>query len=258
MKRISQILPAALLAAAIVAVPATTKAQGQTQPSPPGTAKSNDDHSAHHPSDTTAAPAAPAPAAPAGSTPGQPPGMGMGMMGRGGPGGMMGGDMGAMMQNMMPMMRGMMAQRGMDRMDGPLGMMGPHRVEGRIAFLRTELQITEAQMAAWNAFADVLRSEARGMEAMRGRMMGGQMPGMPMQPGQMQPGATPGGAPGGRPMPTASLSFPDHADQMVQVLTARLEATRAIATASRTLYAVLTDAQKRTADELLTMHMRGR
>lgn len=254
MNRIKQILPGVLLAAAIAAMPAPVQAQS----APPGPAKSDDDHSAHHPSDKSAAPATPAAAAPAGSGPGQPSGMGMGMMGRGGPGGMMGGDMGAMMQNMMPMMRGMMAQRGMQRMDGPMGMMAPARVEGRIAFLRTELQITDAQTSAWNAFAEVLRSEARAMEAMRGRMTGGQVPGMPMQPGQMRPGAMPGGAPGDRPAPGAGLGFPDHADQMVQMLTARLEATRSIATAGRTLYAVLTDTQKKTADELLVMHMHGR
>ena len=115
----------------------------------------------HHPGTTgTAAPAAPAVAA---------------------PGGMMGGDMGAMMQRMMPMMRDMMAHRGMERMDGPMGMMAPKRVEGRIAFLRTELQITEAQTPVWNAFADVLRAQARGMEAMHSRMMGGGA----MQAGQM-------------------------------------------------------------------------
>ncbi|MCC7282469.1 MAG: Spy/CpxP family protein refolding chaperone [Acetobacteraceae bacterium] len=153
-------------------------------------------------------------------------------------------------------------------------MMAPARIEGRIAFLRTELQITEAQTGAWNAFADVLRAEARGMEAMRDRMMGGQMPGRmqagqmqpgQMQPGQMQPGQMPGGPaagrmmPGGgmRAMPGAALSFPDHADRRVQVLTARLDAARAIATAGRALYAVLTDAQKATADELLAVPMRG-
>ena len=59
-------------------------------------------------------------------------------------------------------------------------------------------------------------------------------------------------------MPGASSIFPDHADRMVQMLTARLEASRAIATAGRSLYAVLTDAQKKTADELLVMHMGGR
>jgi hypothetical protein len=205
----------------------------------------------------------------------------MGMMGGGT--GMMGGDMGAMMQRMMPMMRSMMAQRGMERMDGPMGMMAPRRVEGRIAFLRTELQITEAQTPAWNAFADVLRAQARSMEAMRSRMMGGsampmgqmptgpmpgaQAPGSPPSTGQMPGGQMQAGPTPGRPMPgagmgmaaspNATVNFPDHADQVVQMLTAALETARATATAGRALYAVLTDTQKKTADELLAMPMRG-
>ncbi len=258
MNQPKRILPVALLAAAITAMPATLHAQTPPQPAPSGAAKSDSDHTVHHPPGTSAAPAAPAPGVPPGSQPGQPPGMGMGMMGGGAGAGMMSGDMGAMMRNMMPMMHGMMAQRGMERMDGPMGMMAPNRVEGRIAFLRTELQITDAQTAAWNAFADALRGEARGMAAMRGRMMGGPMPAMPMPPGPMPPGQRPPGAMPGGATPAASPSFPDHADQMVQMLTARLEATRAIATAGRGLYAVLTDAQKKTADELLVMHMHGR
>lgn len=289
MNRTTLLLSTALLAVAIAGAPNTGLAQGQAQPPAPqaqGADKSSEDHKAHHPTDATTAQAAPgttapapAPAVPGQGGAGQAPAMGM----MGGGTGMMGGDMGAMMQRMMPMMRGMMAQRGMERMDGPMGMMAPRRVEGRIAFLRTELQITEAQTPAWNAFADVLRAQARGMEAMRSRMMGGgampagQMPAGPM-PGAQAPGSPPsaGQMPGGqmqagqapgRPMPGAGMgmapspggavSFPDHADQVVQMLTATLETARATATSGRALYAVLTDTQKKTADELLAMPMRG-
>ena len=35
------------------------------------------------------------------------------------------------------------------------------RIEGRIAFLRAELKIAEAQSQAWTAFADALRANAR-------------------------------------------------------------------------------------------------
>jgi hypothetical protein len=252
MTRISQILPAALLAAAIAATPAIGQAQGQAHPAPQGAAKSDDDHSAHHPSDKPAAPATPASGAPAAGAPGQPPGMGMGMMGSGGAGGMMGGDMGAMMQHMMPMMRGMMAQ-GMDRMDGPMGMMSPRRVEGRIAFLNAELKITEAQQPAWTAFADALRAEARSREGMRQRMMGHRM-GQGMGQGVGMPMATPRGMAG---MPGADVPFPEQAERRVQNLTARLDAARAIAATGNALYDVLTDEQKKTADELLTMAMRG-
>lgn len=33
-----------------------------------------------------------------------------------------------------------------------------HRVDRRLAFIRTELKITDAQMPAWNAFAEAVRS----------------------------------------------------------------------------------------------------
>src|SRR5262245_38756859 len=93
------------------------------------------EHESHHPPQT----ATPTPAQP---TP--PPGQGMG-----GQQGMMGS---MPMTNMMGMMRMM-------------GKMGPgmaiiDRVEGRIAFLRAELKITEAQASAWDAFAAALRTNA--------------------------------------------------------------------------------------------------
>lgn len=260
MTRTNQILPAALLAAAIAVAPPTGHAQGLAQPAPQVSPKSDDDHSAHHPTDTTAAPATPAPGTPAAGAQSQPPGMGMGMMSPSGAGGMMGGDMGAMMQHMMPMMRAMMDQR-MDLMDGPMGMMSPRRVEGRIAFLRTELKITDAQQPAWNAFADALRAEARSMQDIRQRMTG-QGRGMPMA--AMPPAA--GHAAGGMGGPMAGgmarfdgsdVPFPEQADRLVQSLTARLEAARAISSTGRALYAVLTDDQKKIADELLAMSMRG-
>ncbi len=123
----------------------------------------------------------------------------------------MGGDMGKMMEGMMPMMRMMHA------------MMAPERVEGHIAFLRTELKITDAQLPQWNTFADVLRKNAKAMTEARGMMM----------------------------QATTAMSAPDRADQEVKKLTMRLEAIKASSAATKALYAVLTDVQKKTADELL-------
>src|SRR6516225_250663 len=58
------------------------------------------------------------------------------------------------------------------------GMMGPgngmstiDHIEGRIAFLRAELKITDAQMSAWNAFADALRANAKKLGEVRAAMM---------------------------------------------------------------------------------------
>ncbi len=74
--------------------------------------------------------------------------------------------------------RGMMGQGGgMPMMSGPgrMGMMGmtgiADHIEGRIAFLKAELKITEAQMPQWNAFAEALRANARRMSEMPAIMM---------------------------------------------------------------------------------------
>ena len=49
---------------------------------------------------------------------------------------------------------------------------GDH-IEGRIAFLKAELKITDVQMPQWNAFADTLRANAQRMREMRTTMMQG-------------------------------------------------------------------------------------
>jgi hypothetical protein len=74
------------------------------------------------------------------------------------PGGPMGG---AGEMPMMGMMRMMMGQDGM----GGMSMMAGH-VEGRLAFLKTELKITDAQLPLWNAVADAIRADAKTMAGM--------------------------------------------------------------------------------------------
>jgi hypothetical protein len=146
-------------------------------------------HDEHHP---------PAPPAAAG------PGM---------PGGMGGGDM-----PMMGMMRMMMGREGMSMMSA----MARH-VEGRLAFLKTELKITDAQLPLWNAVADAIRANAKSMGDMAGGMMGGSQ--------------------------TATL--PDKLAMREKMMTAHLEALRKFKAAVDPLYAALSDEQKKTADELL-------
>src|SRR5215472_4449437 len=63
----------------------------------------------------------------------------------------------------MPTMRMMMGQGGMP-------MMAKH-IEGRLAFLKTELKITDAQLPLWNAFAQAVRDDANTMHAMPHPMM---------------------------------------------------------------------------------------
>lgn len=202
----------------------------------------NQDHTAHHPDGapaataTTTSPTATPPAAEApASRPSAPPmGAGAGNPGMGGMmSGMMGGGMGGMMGNMdqmMSMMRMMhpmmMPQAGGQ---GRMQMMPTEHVEGRIAFLKAEFGITEAQLPKWTAYADALRATAK---TMRGAMMNGMG--------------------GGKPM-----AMPARMDAMVAMMTARLETLKSTTAAAKALYAVLTDAQKKLADDLIMSPMGG-
>src|SRR5262249_3563649 len=123
----------------------------------------------HHPAETAAPPAATRPATP--------PQAGMGGM------------------DMMRMMQGMH----MRMMGGPAGMGMIDRIEGRLAFLRAELKITEAQANAWNMFAEALRANAQKLAAVRSAMMGGE-----------------------------AQALSDRLDAQERWLTARVEGTRAI------------------------------
>lgn len=100
-------------------------------------------------------------------------------------------------------------------------------VEGRIAFLKAELKITEAQMPQWNAFADVLRENARRMSGVRTTMSGifGQ--------------------------DSASVSAPDRLNRMEEMISIMLEAVKGTKAAFVPLYAVFTEEQKKLADQLI-------
>ena len=179
----------------------------------------------HHPAGEAAAQASPQ------ATPAPPPGMAgqPGMMGgMGGQQGMMGG---MPMMNMMSMMNMMGMMQMMGGGDAP-GMGMIDHVEGRIAFVRTELKITDAQAGAWNTFAASLRANAQNLGAARGAMMGQMGAGQP----QVQ-------------------TLAQRLDAQERWLTARLDGTRAIKTAFTKLYDVLSQDQKKTADELLAPQM---
>jgi LTXXQ motif family protein len=152
---------------------------------------------------------------------------------------MMGGMPMMNMMNMMNMMRdipmmnmmGMMRTMGMMGA-GSVGMATIDRVEGRIAFLRAELKITETQATAWNAFADALRANAKKLGEVRASMMS--------QPAaEQQQGRT----------------LSSRLDAQERWLVARLEGTRAMKAAFTPLYASFSDDQRKTADELLGPHM---
>jgi hypothetical protein len=126
--------------------------------------------------------------------------------------GCVGGDMmGGGMENM---------QRMMSMMHEKLSHAGD-----RIASLKTELKITEAQMPAWNKFSDVLIASAKSMEesmdAMHKRMQSGVM-----------------------------LTLPEKLDHYAQMAAAHITNLQAIKAALDPLYASFSDEQKKLADGL--------
>jgi LTXXQ motif family protein len=116
----------------------------------------------------------------------------------------------------MPMMMG---QNGM-------AMMAKH-IEGRLAFLKTELKITDAQLPLWNAFAHIMRDNAAAMQATPHAMMG------------MSKAAT----------------LPDKLAERETMLTLHIEAVRKLKAAADPLYAALNADQKKTADEIMLSPM---
>ena len=137
------------------------------------------------------------------------------------------------MEQMMPMMRMMqMMQMGngmTPRSEGGMEMMPGRHVEGRIAYLKAELAITDAQLPQWNAYTDAMRAGAKSMQTAMAANMGSGMP----------------------------AAAPARSDAMIAMMTSRLETMKATAAAGKALYAVLTDAQKKTADDLMMSRMGG-
>ncbi len=127
--------------------------------------------------------------------------MGSSMMGQdqSGPGGMMG--------TMNMMMR---------------GRMGAEHIEGRLAYLKAELKITEAQAPQWQAFAEATRSNAGAMSDMRNAMA-----------------------------QRGSVSLPDRLALEDKAVTTHLAALKKTEEAVTKLYAVLSDDQKKIADQIV-------
>jgi hypothetical protein len=129
----------------------------------------------------------------------------------------------------MPMMQ-RQGQSGGTPMAGMMGMMNlADHAEGRIAFLKAELKISDDQLPQWNNFADAVRGNARHMADMRSTMM---------QPGSGSEGN--------------SLHAPDRLDRVEKMLAAMLESVRSVKAVLGPLYAALSDEQKKSADALLS------
>lgn len=128
-----------------------------------------------------------------------------------------------------PGMQGMSGMCG--RMMGQMGMAGgdmTRHIEGRIAFVRAELEINDAQQPAWNAFADALRNQARAMAQLQASMMAGAM------------------------MPPTLLN---RLEQQERVLSVRLEGVRNLRATYAQLSQVLNDPQRMMAEELISHHL---
>jgi hypothetical protein len=141
---------------------------------------------------------------------------GMGMMGHGmmmGPG-MMGRGMGMMMGGC-PMM---------GTMGGDDDAKPQSFAEGRVAFLKAELAITEAQEGAWKTYADALRKNLASMQGMHATM---------------------------RNMMSAKTPV-ERLDAHVAAMEGRLAALKEVKPALAGLYGALSDEQKKKADTLLT------
>lgn len=96
------------------------------------------------------------------------------------------------------------------------------RIEGRIAFLKAEMQITDQQMADWNALADSLRSGRQHLVDARKLLV-----------------------------MDDKTSSSDRIEHYERHLAERLEAVKSARTAFTKLYPTLNEAQKQTADTIL-------
>ena len=121
-------------------------------------------------------------------------------------------------------MGGMMSAMGAGGMP-MMGMMTGH-IEGRLAFLKTELKITDVQESKWNVFADAVRANAKAMRGMREGMM------------QARGGA-----------------LPVRLERIEKAMTLCQESLRTIKAAVEPLYASFSDEQKRAADQLMVSPM---
>lgn len=135
--------------------------------------------------------------------------------------GMMGGGMGpGMMDWGMPCKMG----PGMHGMMGPGMMMGNGpMMEGRLAYLKAELGISEAQTEAWNGYVSAVKARASTTQSTHAAMM------QAMQSGNAV----------------------ERLQAHIRAMEGKVETLKALSPATEALYKVLNDEQKKKADLLL-------
>jgi hypothetical protein len=98
------------------------------------------------------------------------------------------------------------------------------RIEGRLAFIKTELRITDAQASAWNQLADTIRTAAKNHnERMKAAFS----------------------------REEKAKTLPERLDVQEQFVSARLDEIKQIKGSLANLYAVLSDPQKKEADDIV-------
>jgi hypothetical protein len=134
---------------------------------------------------------------------------------------------GAQEQNMPGSMDQRTSGAGMTMGPGIMCRMDEH-IDGQLAYLQTELKITEAQTPQWNVFANTFRADkeknARLCKTMENEESRAKM---------------------------MSASLPESLGMMAARLTVRLESIRAMEAAIQPLYSILSKEQKKTADEIM-------
>lgn len=126
-----------------------------------------------------------------------------------------------------------MGHHGRRHHGGPgMGMMAPERIEGRLAFLKTELKITDAQLPQWNAFADARRAQAKAAAERHAAH----------RAEHGKPGA-------GHDHEAGPL--PERLANAEQMMARHLEQVRQLRATVEPLYGVLSPEQRKTADQLL-------
>lgn len=96
--------------------------------------------------------------------------------------------------------------------------------EGRIAFLKAELAITDAQKAAWESYASALKKNLQGMQSMRQTME----------------------------KVMEAKSPVERLDAHIAAMDGRIASLKEVKPALAALYAALSDEQKKKADHILT------
>jgi hypothetical protein len=122
------------------------------------------------------------------------------------------------------MMGGMMQGYGMMGGCPMMGAGAAAHAEGRVAFLKAELAITDQQKGAWDAYAAAIKKNLAGMESMHETMM------------KIMQAKTP----------------VERLDAHIAAMDARVASLKEIKPALAALYATLSDDQKKKADDLMT------